>query len=331
MMGGRNMPIVMGSAPSSGSTLLVNLIGRIPGIYQTDELSIFDKPDWLDLSPSQLARRWDGMRSRGYRRRLACEMRPAFTGATVFPRPKAGEDYFQFACRYMDDAASGQNCRRWVEKTPGNIFSFLELLKRNTHAKFVVIVRDARPVMMSLLKRGYSPVIAVARWYLSNLQTFRILHDARALVLKYEELVTDPETTCRRLFAFIEEEPDAGVLRGGASGKTLESWSASPAEPIQTVGLWSEDKTLEPTLAPIFERMRATPHIGSAWGDGSLPSPLELQSILGYGLDGLSATSETHPAGADLRYRMEIWRYRGSMLRHALLPKPIPFQLVDSP
>lgn len=322
-------PIIVGSAPSSGSTLLVNLIGRIPGIYQTNELSIFDKPDWFSMTPTELMEQWPIISTRGYPRRLGCEMRPVFTGIrrSSWPAPRPGEDYLTFLMRYMDDQIQTHGCRRWVEKTPANIFSLQQLKRIAPEAQFVVIMRDARAVIKSLIRRGYSPVLAVARWYLSSLKIHALGEDPRVLLLKYEELVTSPSQTTRRLMKFINEPFSHEVLEPIEGEKPVPTWSASPNDMIRPVALWQERDVLDSRAVAAFLSMRATPDFEEELGlSGSAPTPAELQAIFGYAsvsaiLDGY------HYARNRMTMAVDFARYSLSMLVHMQLPQRAPYFL----
>ncbi|GAB1407332.1 hypothetical protein MASR1M8_12510 [Thermomonas brevis] len=228
-------------------------------------------------------------------------------------------------CRYMDANASASGSRRWVEKTPGNIFSFLELSSLAPDAKLIAIVRDARAVMSSLLKRGYDPVIAVARWYLSNLHVYPWLGDSRVLILRYEDLVTVPERTCAELFRFIGEDPEEDILTGGSAGKVIPSWSASPADPISQVGLWQEGRSLPASLVGAFRSVRPVP---SCIEGSALPTPIELQEALGYVTSGLDKVVES-TAQIHMGLMKERMRYRLAMMRYGIWPQKQAFTLTS--
>lgn len=104
------------------------------------------------------------------------------------------------------------------EKTPENCLIFRDLADLFPDAKFVLVVRDPRAVVASLLRvgrrsreQGRQPVLRTA----SFLEALRVtteslqqgLHEAerldRVLVIQYEELVSDTEAQVRRLCGHI--------------------------------------------------------------------------------------------------------------------------------
>ncbi len=107
---------------------------------------------------------------------------------------------------------------RWAEKDPTYTLhlDFIEALFPD--ALYVHLLRDGHDVVASFRDRwGYTSAARAARseWarYVSAARALgdRLPRD-RFLELRYEALVSDPETECRRLFAFLAEDWDPAVL-----------------------------------------------------------------------------------------------------------------------
>ncbi len=62
-----------------------------------------------------------------------------------------------------DAAAAAGNFTCWLEKTPAHITRIGQILERNPTAKVILIVRDGRDVVASLMQRGYGFQAAVTR------------------------------------------------------------------------------------------------------------------------------------------------------------------------
>lgn len=239
--------VIIGSAPSSGSTMLVNIIGRAPHVFQCGELSIFDKRDWIVEDNIFSWMRFTRLHRRGYRRRLACEMSSHLTNFDGLLESLAGNpnksNYLDHCEWLMNQLAANQQKRVWVEKTPANIFSMEDVSERRSDWKYVIVVRDPRSVLVSLARRGYSQALAAARWYLPNLVALKLAVSGQAILIRYEDLIEDPRNTVGDLFAKLNIEYSDGVLTMPKQDAfSLDTWTASPADAPTKAGLWTTEK-----------------------------------------------------------------------------------------
>lgn len=124
-------------------------------------------------------------------------------------------------------AASGK--RRWAEKTPHNVLMMPRLASVFPDAKFIHVIRDGRDVACSLIGMDWGdPRTGQRVAYVQNIanaaaywnQVVRTgLRDAahprlagRVMAVKYEALVSQPESTLRGLMQFLDEPWDDGLL-----------------------------------------------------------------------------------------------------------------------
>lgn len=322
-------PVILGNAPSSGSTLLVNVLGRIAGLHQGDELNLFDKPDWLTSSPERYRASVQGWLARGYRRRLACETRPALENIRQHGTDKDAaleiarhsSDYLDFCLRLMDDIRRRNGCDRWVEKTPANIFALSLLADRLPDAQFICITRSPVSSTLSLLRRGFSPNLAVARWYLSNLAVHALRGRANVRIVSYEQLTSHPAGVIEEVCGFIGEPFHEGLLNNASSkSKAPGSWTRRPDEPITRSELKPADiEQFSTRIAPVLSTMRATADFHASIGAAAPLTPMQLCEELGYEVPPPAGTGTSSGAAKD------ALRYRLSMLRYGMLPKTIPF------
>jgi len=150
----------------------------------------------------------------------------------------------------------------WVEKTTGNEMRVSEILKLFPAARFIHIVRDPMALAASV-KRFYRHrgrewhqglpgamryILAKVAWRVSGRRTrisvskgplpvtldmyrsFRAaavnqdqLGPERYHVLRYEDLITDPEAETRKLASFLEVEWDASLLTPTSNGRPTAS------------------------------------------------------------------------------------------------------------
>ena len=107
---------------------------------------------------------------------------------------------------------------RWAEKDPTYTLHLPFIEELFPTAVYVHLLRDGHDVVASFRDRwGYKSAARAARteWarYVTAARELgRRLPDDRFLQLRYEELVADPETQGRRLFAFLGEPWDPTVL-----------------------------------------------------------------------------------------------------------------------
>lgn len=154
---------------------------------------------------------------------------------------------FEGLCRLHGEVPRGGV---WGDKSPGYLHHLPLIWTLWPHARVVHIVRDPRDQVQSAHRAwGKDRVRAAARWSDGIAAATRELerHPEQGHVLRYEDLVTDPETTLRRLCDFLELafEPRMCTLSrpsenlGDTAGSTevvadnVEKWRHTMDEPLQ--------------------------------------------------------------------------------------------------
>lgn len=114
----------------------------------------------------------------------------------------------QDVMRGWDAECITQNKKRWVEKTPPHVFQMHRFLALRPKAQFVVMLRDGRDVVCSLKSRaGYDRFEdRLDRWVYDNLASLPYWEHPQVKVVKYEDLVQDPEATLRNVCQFLGED-----------------------------------------------------------------------------------------------------------------------------
>ncbi len=106
--------------------------------------------------------------------------------------------------------ARAQGKARWGDKTPFHITHIRLINEVFPDAAIVAIVRHPGAVVASQLRRGRDFSTALRSWRAQNLGMLRAAGHrpvrSRIVVLRYEDLVTEPEGTLRELLSFLEEE-----------------------------------------------------------------------------------------------------------------------------
>ena len=109
--------------------------------------------------------------------------------------------------------------KRWGEKTPGNLFYADILVEMFPDARFIHLVRDPRAGVSSMMKTTFFPN-DIAFNAMSRRKFMRkgraILEQAvptsQRLLLRYEDIVTEPEISIRAICDFIGETFEPAML-----------------------------------------------------------------------------------------------------------------------
>jgi len=144
---------------------------------------------------------------------------------------------------------------RWIEKTPRHLLMTGTLRRLWPEARIVRIVRDPRDVALSLAGMPFAKESVVGNLVRidqdDRASRERIEADDRAITLRYEDLVTEPERQLRRICAFIGETYEPGMLDSRESAGNVaaehEWWKASVSGPLQTssAGRWHDEMSAD--------------------------------------------------------------------------------------
>ena len=122
---------------------------------------------------------------------------------------------------------------RWVEKTPDNAYCTRRIADRFPNAKLLVMMRDPRAKLaahlelMRMSDRPFSLFNNIRNW----LQTAALLRGDYPLlvnvhVIRFEDLLSEPEKEMRRVCSFLEIPWDPVLLRPTKAG---EPWGGNSA------------------------------------------------------------------------------------------------------
>tara|TARA_R110002050_G_scaffold222726_3_gene358510 strand:- start:2762 stop:3769 length:1008 start_codon:yes stop_codon:yes gene_type:complete len=105
---------------------------------------------------------------------------------------------------------------RWGDKTPFNTLRLKWILKLYPNAKFVFVLRDPRAVASSFRKSEINPHLheSALRWK-ASIKAFEKLGQnskSNTLLLKYEDLVMEPEAIIRKVCLFLNIEFQTTML-----------------------------------------------------------------------------------------------------------------------
>jgi hypothetical protein len=254
-------PIFVVGAGRSGTTLLQLMLNAHPGIAVAGELGYFDQILQLrrlvpDLSaPEQVDRLFELLRNT-YNFQYLTEVESVLPQVQRRLKADPEPSYEKFYRYFMEGYGALRTPCRFGEKTPGNIRHLDELVALFPLCKIVHLIRDPRANVASRLKLPIlsNDVITNAiKWKIDALygQNFLLSnpqHRKNYCYEKYESLVLEPETTLRRICAFIGEPYDQSMLDYYRSSEHFikdEPWKEGTSRPVYASSLekWRQELT----------------------------------------------------------------------------------------
>ena len=146
--------------------------------------------------------------------------------------------------------------RVWVEKTPGQEHEVGAILERYPAARFVQLVRDPRSVAAAIARLDRATDqetdlvdvgLTIRRSFAAAERNVRRLGEDRYLVVRYEDLVAEPETAMRRTAGFVGIDWADSLLTptvGGVAATSNSAWATRKTTGrIESGGLelWREE------------------------------------------------------------------------------------------
>ena len=111
---------------------------------------------------------------------------------------------------WRDSAAAGTSV--WVEKTPKHVRQLGFILNAAPSSRIVLICRDPRDCVASLKRRYGRFGKALRRWRHDNGRVDRWRHHPQVTLLRYEDLVDDPQACLEQLMARLGLDFDPAQL-----------------------------------------------------------------------------------------------------------------------
>jgi len=258
------MIVLVGSSPSSGSTLLADLLDSTDAIACGPETRIFATRGLYDLEAYARDVTRSSKVASIYVRRCALNQ-PALSSYGLDLRRfremvDSAEDVAGFASTFAATylAKRGKRADGIVfEKTPENIHAIGPFLEHVTDGHFIHIVRSPVDVALSLLGREFPPFVAFATWYVDVARFVAYLDHPRCALVRYEDLVDAPFETVASLLATLglpgltAAEIEAGYKSNAYRARDVPrppSWSVRDTDAVRRV----ERRSLKESEASAF-------------------------------------------------------------------------------
>lgn len=247
-------PVFLVGFPRSGTTLVENVLGAMPGTLTTDEQPVINSAYAMairDCGDPPLA-----------------ELGPALDALSHERIMALRAEYWRSMAMMVSPNAS--RARLVVDKSPLRFVQLLLISRLFPRSRVIFVVRDPRDCCLSCFFQFFTLSPSLVRF--TSLETtgdtyatvMRFWMRARTRItmpwmeVRYEEMVADFEPHARKLVAFVGREWSDDVLRfhERASGRAIRTPSyRAVTEKINTraVGRWAN---YEKHLGPLIERVR---------------------------------------------------------------------------
>ena len=165
--------------------------------------------------------------------------------------------------RYHGEQTS-QTSDRWGDKTPLNSFFLDPIYSVFPQARFIHLLRDGVDVAHSRLEAGFEPDIAGAglRWKraVRAVQRFARKHPGACYEVRYETLVSAPDTVVPQLCSFLDLEFKDGMVAalehaGNMGDVSRLSHHANVTRPITTSSIGRGRRSLSPQAKSELHRV----------------------------------------------------------------------------
>lgn len=219
-------PIFVLGRQHSGNTMLTTLLGQVPGnLGVRSEGGFFEVQRQLDALPAEerAAKTARRIRDDGVRAFLRSpespegmdiwsDITPVMTAAAV-----QGASATELYILGMQEVMDRLGAQRWVQKATSYIFLADDILRTFPRAKLIFLARNPLDLAASTAKRNNTSrhTLRLALGWNRGVKMALRLRAERPesfLLLRYEDLVTDPESVILKTCAFCNLPYDASYL-----------------------------------------------------------------------------------------------------------------------
>ena len=244
-------PVIIGGCYRSGTTLLRNLLNNHSEVFCGPEVKFFE--DFYGTFKN------DPMKHK----RFFQTIRPLNV-----PVQRLLKIYGAAYIKTLNIAAKRNNKTRWAEKNPENVIYMREweiLLKGEFY--YVFVVRHPLDTLSSLLEigfnkslpKGFEGKLKIVKQFIgAGLEYFENNRDSSVMV-KYEELVTNPEIAIERLLKNLNLDYESTIINKTFSSSNSKVGIGDPKFKKSTsihsasIGRWQTDLKKEQRILAIDE------------------------------------------------------------------------------
>ena len=172
-----------------------------------------------------------------------------------------------------------------IEKTPSNLYSLLNFLDGSPNRRGIAIVRNPLDILSSLTNRGLPLFRAMAMWTVETALALSVRDMPGGLVVRYEDLVENPEEMDKTLLSFIGMSP---ALCRDSQPLTMDwptSWRNSPLKDVTTISVGHGLSELDAIDRKVFAKLTLMDFPGNRLDSLIGESAQKIATALGYQID----------------------------------------------
>jgi hypothetical protein len=269
--------VLIGGSPSTGSSVLVNILNRHPDVVAGPETFLFMHPklytNWERYKHFLIRKsKVGGLKSIGWFRMNGADLLDPFYGhspSTLRKCLESAASFPEFARDFFQPAMQAKGARIWVEKSPSNALCLDVFLKHFPSGRVIHTTRDPYDTMASLVARGYSAFYAAGAYLINTAFALRAAGEGRHFLLRYEDWVMDPQERLSACLSFLGLEWDPALLqpRDGGAPVRMEGWLHDERGPLQqgSIGRFARLSPADQhAIRAVAQRMRIAPSYRSA-------------------------------------------------------------------
>jgi len=244
-------PIFVVGTPRSGTTLTAMIIGRHSEIFMPGETHFFDdifsqrnvlgdpsNPIALEKIISKLSTLYIRYNEPDDQERVERILFNNQNSIEAFKKScKSYQDILSF---FMKAQLEEIGKSRWGNNAPRDIFNIQDIVSFYPDAKIIICIRDIRDFLASYrnrwevvpdehaerVKQIYHPILTSILWK-SSVRTLpsirKIVPKHNLLLMKYEDLVTSPEESVKRLCSFLGERFEQQMLNINSNNSSFNN------------------------------------------------------------------------------------------------------------
>jgi hypothetical protein len=245
-----NAPIFVVGTPRSGTTLMARILGRHSRLFMPGETHFFDdiyarRHELGEPCEAQSTAAIAARLSTLYERfnELEDQQRIRALGGEEALRQALGTSCRTYgeilSCFMQFQMRQSPTKVRWGNNVPKDIFHVQDILRFYPDAKFIICVRDIRdflysyqnrwkttsPANVARIKKLYHPIVTSLLWKtaMKQIQVVKsLVPPDNLLIVRYEDLATQPEATLHTLCQFLQEPYEPEMLRVEANNSSFE-------------------------------------------------------------------------------------------------------------
>ncbi|MEC8739244.1 MAG: sulfotransferase [Bacteroidota bacterium] len=242
----KNQVCLIGCCPSSGSTLLADILDAQNISMCGPELCLFANPTIYGKSPENCLHKFAlcptpyKIRNRPYFHNL----KHYSLNKSYLKERLANDDLNSFVQKLANDYFSKESKQGGIffEKTPENNHYARNYLQHFKNGWYLFVIRNPIYVFNSMLNRGFSKKASLINWFVEAYLFIAMSQNQNVMSIRYEDLIKNPWRTVKNILVTInpklsleEDEIEKNYRNNNHRKKTIKrpkSWSISSNDGI---------------------------------------------------------------------------------------------------